>query len=984
MKKLFVLSCLLCTIIAAEGQNTFTREQVLNMTEDQLMDLSMEEFAEAIKAVGVSNPDELFAMIMNKNVSSASKSDESTFDSPLSTSVITHDEIRRFGCMSIEEALRLIPGTIVYEKANGVFDVHLRGLSNIPDNNFIYSTDNCNTLMMIDGRQVFNYSTGTTFWESFPIGIDDIDRIEVVRGPASALYGANAVTGVINIITFKGNASQKSVVGNISYGNQNTTTADVSLRKSFLNDKLFIGTSVNMQSRERETDKIYVIPREGLYVVNDYMAIQKGEDLMYGLGYDFMTKTAVDDTPTKMTQNAMYTPTRKSRLEIPYEDLEVMIKKGYLIDLSKGGSVDPHTLSAIRYITYNQTQSNFVKATNARLQAMGVPVSIPDSLFAAYAAVSDYADAEELYKDPNMARENIGANSYIHFTPNKNVDISLNIGYQDSKAFSSSYRDDYYAMSVRNERSTYSNLTAAIYGFNIQATHWAGRQNYCVGFPGYEMDFKQYSAQVDYEFNLLKNVQNQSLKIRPGVSWLQYELSDEDYKNYTPKGTPIYGYLNGTSKLTTQAAMLRFDYRLHDLRVIAAYRAEKLNIPDELTNTFQFGATYSVNDNNCLRFVYGRANRSSFTVNSSSNYNYDRTGMMTPNYMTFLANEDADVMQLDNIEIGFRSRPTPRMLLDLEAFYSKSKQYGALISDKSQFEVSLDDVKSAIGTGFDTSNTLLVAQKVFEMLKTRSYMQYQNVPLEPKQMGISLGLDWIATDKLIVKMNANIQRTVIDNYSEYSQPLAITKQLIAAAQKAAMLQTAMTQQIAADPNMSMMKYFIDMVFDIPEDRYYRRSDNGDVIGLNLDLMASEGFDLNAHRKDSSNPYGFGVSEDMSFVALGSSTDRPEWKMQNNVKSKSIPSFYGSLGFIYKPLEQLSVSANANYMGKRTYNIKGGASTVSETINSRFTLNMKIGYQPVQGFEVYFNARNLFDNEKREFVYSDKIGGIYSIGASFAF
>ncbi len=972
-------------MIATEAQNTFTREQVLNMTEDQLMDLSMEEFAEAIKAVGVSNPDELFAMIMNKNVSSASKSDESTFDSPLSTSVITHDEIRRFGCMSIEEAFRLIPGAIVYEKANGIFDVHLRGLSNIPDNNFIYNTDNCNTLIMIDGRQTFNYSTGTTFWESLPIGIDDIDRIEVVRGPASALYGANAVTGVINIITFKGNASQKNVVGNVSYGNQNTTTADVALRHSLLEDKLFFGASVNMQSRERNTDKIYVIPRQGLYAVTDYMAIQRGDDLSYGLGYDLLTKTVVDNTPNVMTQNAMYVPTRKSRLQIPVEDLNTMIEKGYLVDMSKGGYIDSHELGSLRYITYNAIQSNFIKATNAQLHAMGIPASIPDSLYASYAAVSDLvANAEDLYPDPRMSRKNTSANGYIRFVPNQDVDISLAIGFQDSKAFSSSYRDDYYAMSVRKQRSVYSNLIANLYGFNIQATHWQGKQNYCVGFPGYDMDFKQYAAQVDYEFNLLRDVQDQSLKIRPGVSMMQYELSDEDYKNFTPKGTPIYGYLNGTSKLKTQAAMLRFDYRLHNLRVIAAYRAEKLNIPDKLTNTWQFGATYNVNSNNCLRFVYGRANRSSFSVNSSSNYNYDRVGMLMPDYMTFLANEEADVMQLDNFEIGFRTRPTPRMLIDLEAFYSKSKDYGALISDKSQYELGMSDVKAAVSNGLDPKNTLYIAQKVFEMLKTRSYMQYQNLPFEPTQFGVSLGLDLIATDKLIIKMNANFQNTVIDKYSKYSQPEAITCQLQAAAQKAAALQAAMTTQLATDPNASIMKYFVDMVFDLPDDKYYRLGPSGEVIGINTELLASDGLDINKFRKNATNDFGFGVSNDMSAICLGSSSDRPTWKVEDGFKSKAMPSFYGSLGFIYKPIEQLSVAASANFMSKRTYDIKGGVSTVSEPINSRVTMNLKLGYQPVQGFEVYFNARNLFDNSKNEYVYGDKIGGLYSVGASFAF
>lgn len=983
MNRFLLATILLLTSLCVFSQNSFTKEQVLNMTEDQLMDLSMEDFSAAIRAAGVSNPDELFAMIMNKNVSSASKADESTFDSPLSTSVITHDEIRRFGCISIEEALRLVPGAIVYEKSNGVYDVHLRGLSNIPENNFLFNSDNCNTLMMIDGRQVFNYSIGTTFWESLPIGIDDIDRIEIVRGPASALYGANAVTGVINIITFKGNTSQKSVVGNISYGNKNTATADVSLRKSFAKNKLFIGASVNMQSRERGTDKIYVAPRKGLYIINDFMAIQKGDDLTYGLGYDLLTQTAVDNTPDLMESDATYRPIRKSRLQIPYEDLRTMIDKGYMTDMSKGGYVTLDQLNALRYIEYNATQSNFIKMTNAQLAAIGITGTIPDSLFASYNGLSDYVDAESLYPDSRMSRENIGANGYIRFNPNNNVDVSFTIGYQDSKAFTSAYRDDYYAMSQRSERSTYSNILASIYGFNLQASLWDGKQNYCVGFPGYEMDFKQFAAQADYEFNLIKNSTNQSLKLRPGLSLMQYKLSDDDYIHYAPNGNRITGYLNGSTKLRTQAAMVRFDYRVYNLRLIGAYRAEKMNIPDDWNHTWQLGATYSINDNNCLRVVYGRANRSSFAINSSSNYDYDRTGMALPAFMTFLANEDADVMKLDNIEIGFRSRPTPRMLIDLEAFYSTSKDYGALISDKSQYEADIEGIKAVVANGISQANSSNIAKSMFDLLKTRSYMQYQNDSSKPKQIGISVGLDWIATDKLIIKMNANVQKTTIDDYAEYSQPAAIRNQLTVAASKAANLQKNMTATMSADPSITPMKYLIDMAYDIPE-KYYRRGDDGEVIGIRLEDLKRDGINIDDLKKKAENEYGFSISDDISTAILGSSKDRPSWKKEDGHKSKATPSFYGSLGLIYKPIERLSIAANANFMTERQYRVKGGTECENHHVNGMFLMNAKLGYQPIKGLEVYVNARNLFNNKTQQFVYCDKIGGIYSIGASFEF
>lgn len=981
MNRLLALVALVLLMSLGVGaQNTFTKEQVMSMTEDQLLELSMEDFAAAIKAAGVSNPDELFAMIMNKNVSSASKADESTFDSPLSTSVLTHDEIRRFGCMSIEEAFRLIPGAIVFEKSNGIYDVHLRGLSNVPENGFLYNTENCNTLMMIDGRPVFNYSLGSTFWEALPIGIDDIDRIEVVRGPASALYGSNAVTGVINIITFKGSKSEKSVVGNISYGTNSTSTADVSIRKSLANDKLFIGISANMQTRERSTDKIYLIPKKGLYIVNDFASILQGKNLMYDLGYDLFTKTAVDNSPNIMEQTAMFTPIKKSRLQMPVEDLDAIIANGYITDMSNGGYVTLDQLDALRYVEYNSTQSVYMKAINAKLEQMGVPGHIPDSIYAFYNGMSDYVTAGKLYKDPNMSRENIGANAYVRFNPNENIDIYGTLGYQRSRGFSSSYNDAYYAMCVRNQETSYMNLAANIYGVNFQMSYWGGSQCYTEGYPGFTMDHKQLTGQLDYEFNLLKEVCGQSLKIRPGVSFVKYELTDKDYHDYAPDGHELPGYLNGTAKLNSQAAMLRFDYRVKSLRLIGAWSSEKLNIPDDWTHTWQVGGTYSITEDNCVRVVYGRANRSSFGINSSSNYTFDRTGMAMPANMTFLANEKADVMSLDNIEVGFRSRPTPRMLLDMEAFYSTSKDYGMLVSDKSQFEVSVADVKKAVANGVG-SNSAFIAQSMFDMLKTRSYVQYQNVPNKVKQFGISAGFDWIATDKLIVKMNANYQHTEIDDYEDYSQTQAVLMQLTESAYKASALQADLG--VAMANGTSLMKYFIDKAFDIPEE-YYRRSEDDEIIGVMTEKMIADGKNPADYLRNEDNAYGFAVSKDMATVVLGSSSVRPEWRKENGHVLKSIPSFYGSLGMIYKPIEKLSVAADASYLGKREYRIKGPESSVTREVNGRFLVDLKIGYQPVSGFEVYFNARNLLNNEKREFVYADKIGGQYSIGASFEF
>ena len=151
-------------------------------------ELPFEDLLKLAEIVGVSL-DELYEMILNKDLVSASKKVESSFESPLSSSVVSNDEMRAAGVRTIEEALRLVPGFIVREKTNGNFDAHIRGNDNLPSRHMFLYSENSITLVMIDNRPVYNYVHGGTFWETLPVSIEDVDRIEVVRGPSSALYG---------------------------------------------------------------------------------------------------------------------------------------------------------------------------------------------------------------------------------------------------------------------------------------------------------------------------------------------------------------------------------------------------------------------------------------------------------------------------------------------------------------------------------------------------------------------------------------------------------------------------------------------------------------------------------------------------------------------------------------------------------------------------------------------------------------------------
>jgi iron complex outermembrane receptor protein len=125
-------------------------------------------------------------------VVTASRHKEKLTSVPHAISVITREDIRRAHARSVPDALRLVPGVDVAELTFGEAAVAPRGFHGFISNQ---------TLVLVDGRQIFDSLFGGTAWGSWPFQLDDIERIEVIRGPGGVTWGANAVNGVINIIT---------------------------------------------------------------------------------------------------------------------------------------------------------------------------------------------------------------------------------------------------------------------------------------------------------------------------------------------------------------------------------------------------------------------------------------------------------------------------------------------------------------------------------------------------------------------------------------------------------------------------------------------------------------------------------------------------------------------------------------------------------------------------------------------------------------
>lgn len=127
-----------------------------------------------------------------QTITTASKKSQRVQDVPAAVTIITEEDIRASGAVTLLDLLRSAPGVDVIEPNSALANVSIRGFNSQFANKL---------LVMIDGRSIYQESFGGVFWSTNPLLISRIKRIEIVRGPGSVLYGANAFNGVINIIT---------------------------------------------------------------------------------------------------------------------------------------------------------------------------------------------------------------------------------------------------------------------------------------------------------------------------------------------------------------------------------------------------------------------------------------------------------------------------------------------------------------------------------------------------------------------------------------------------------------------------------------------------------------------------------------------------------------------------------------------------------------------------------------------------------------
>src|SRR5687768_7825758 len=154
--------------------------------------------------------------LMKVQVTSVSRYPEAFANAAAAVVVVTEEDLRRSGATTIPEALRLAPGIHVARQTSNTWAVSSRGFSSISSEKL---------LVLSDTRSVYTPLFSGVFWDVQDYMLQDIDRIEVIRGPGATLWGSNAVNGVINLITKNARDTQGLFVSTVAGTEERGTVA---------------------------------------------------------------------------------------------------------------------------------------------------------------------------------------------------------------------------------------------------------------------------------------------------------------------------------------------------------------------------------------------------------------------------------------------------------------------------------------------------------------------------------------------------------------------------------------------------------------------------------------------------------------------------------------------------------------------------------------------------------------------------------------
>jgi iron complex outermembrane recepter protein len=154
--------------------------------------------------------------LMEIDITLATREPEPVATTAAAVSVITRDDIRRSGVTTIADALHLATGVHVARFNNGTWSITARGFNGSTPNKL---------LVMVDGRTEYSPLFTGVFWNILDYVLEDIERIEVIRGPGATMWGANAVNGVVNIIT-RHTTDTQGTYASLAAGNEDRAIAE--------------------------------------------------------------------------------------------------------------------------------------------------------------------------------------------------------------------------------------------------------------------------------------------------------------------------------------------------------------------------------------------------------------------------------------------------------------------------------------------------------------------------------------------------------------------------------------------------------------------------------------------------------------------------------------------------------------------------------------------------------------------------------------
>lgn len=406
MKILSPFLCVVaCLVLLGAGANVCAQQRDANEPEDYF-DMSIEE-------------------LMEVKVTSASKKEEKLFETAAAIYVITQEDIRRSGATCIPEALRMVPGIEVAKVDNSKWAITSRGF------NYLYAEK---LLVLIDGRSVYTPLFAGVYWDVQDLLLEDVERIEVIRGPGGTLWGVNAVNGIINIIT----KSAKDTQGNLLSGGGGSE------EKGFSNVRLGGKLGENIYYR----------------IYSKYLNRDEGKGTIYG--------GAADDSEKFRTG---------FRLDYDRSERDLVTVQGDFYNGNSGRKTVEASLTAPFMIYFDETVN--VRGGNVLTRWTRQYSETSDTVLQFY-----YDRTQRSYKILSEERDTFDLDFQHHFQLGDHQDIVWGLGYRYTgdntdgsftMSFNPSSRDDdLYSAFIQDEIAIVPDLLKFIVGTKFEDNDYTG------------------------------------------------------------------------------------------------------------------------------------------------------------------------------------------------------------------------------------------------------------------------------------------------------------------------------------------------------------------------------------------------------------------------------------------------------------------------------------------------------------------------------